>query len=175
MISPFPVTALCSGLRAGQLPCLHDIVERETGIRQLIQEILLLPRPHLPDRAGISDSRPSKRTGRNGAPTMLVMPARSKAWGTREKRRPDHLSLIALPAESPTSRKELFSPMTFFTGCPKTSLTLRSSAKRAGEKDALENDGRARATSEVCGGGVSAREDAGGVVPGVRDLASGGV
>src|SRR5258708_13501319 len=74
----------------------------------------------------------------------------------------------------PMSRKNMFSPMTFFTGCPKTSLTLRSSAKRAGEKDALENDGRARATSEVCGGGVSAREDAGGGVPWVRVLASRG-
>ena len=52
----------------------------------------------------------------------------------------------------------LFSPMTFFTGCPKTSLTLRSSAKRAREKDALEDDGCARATGEVCGGSVSAEK-----------------
>src|SRR5260370_30372950 len=45
MISPFsckgplPVTAL-----GGRLPCLHDIVERRTGIRQIVQEIFLLPR-----------------------------------------------------------------------------------------------------------------------------------
>src|SRR5258708_30966402 len=49
MISPFsckgplPVTAL-----GGRLPCLHDIVERRTGIRQIVQEIFLLPRFRTP-------------------------------------------------------------------------------------------------------------------------------
>src|ERR1700733_2272137 len=35
MISPFS----CNGLRAGRLPCLHDMVERRTGIRHIVQEI----------------------------------------------------------------------------------------------------------------------------------------
>ena len=37
------------------------------------------------------DSRPSQKTRRNGAPTVLVMPARSKAWATRPpgSRHPD--------------------------------------------------------------------------------------
>jgi hypothetical protein len=34
----------CNGVAAGRLPCLHDIVERPEGIRQIVQEILLLPR-----------------------------------------------------------------------------------------------------------------------------------
>src|ERR1700733_1720605 len=40
MISPFPATVF----RPGVCPCLHYIDERPTGIRQLVQEILPLPR-----------------------------------------------------------------------------------------------------------------------------------
>jgi len=32
--------------------------------------------------AGISESRPSQKTRRTGHPTVVVMPARSKAWAT---------------------------------------------------------------------------------------------
>ena len=35
----FSVTVFCNGLRAERLPCLHHIVVRPTGIRQVVQEI----------------------------------------------------------------------------------------------------------------------------------------
>src|ERR1019366_7384814 len=40
MISPFSCNGLLpyNGVRAGRLPCLHDIVERGTGIRQIVKE-----------------------------------------------------------------------------------------------------------------------------------------
>ena len=64
--------------------------------------------------------------------------------------------------------------MTFFTSCLDTWFTLPRRAKRAREckTDGMEDDGRSRAASAFCGGGVPAREAFGGFVRGVRRLPS---
>src|SRR5271165_5828532 len=71
----------------------------------------------------------------------------------------------------------MFSPMTSFTGCPKTSLTLPCERSEHGRssQDGLEDDGRKGTTGEVCGGSASAGEGDGRVVSRVRHLASGGL
>ncbi len=53
---------------------------------------------HKPRCVCVRSTRPSQKTRRNGAPTVLVMPARSKAWATRQEPQNCPIPVVFSPA-----------------------------------------------------------------------------